>query len=42
MFGWSKRERADSEIKEITTLILGQSVVLGSSYPPVGVFETNW
>jgi hypothetical protein len=41
MFGWSKRERADSEIKEITTWILGQSVVHGSNFPPVGVFETK-
>ena len=41
MFGLSKRERAQGEIKEITTWILGQSVVTGASFPPYGVFETN-
>jgi hypothetical protein len=41
MFGLGKRERADSEIKEITTWILGQSVVHGSNFPPDGVFETK-
>jgi hypothetical protein len=41
MFGWSKRERADREIKEITTWVLGQSVVQGSNFPPVGVFESR-
>jgi hypothetical protein len=40
MFGWSKRERADRKIKEITTWVLGQSVVQGSSFPPVGSFQT--
>jgi hypothetical protein len=37
MFGWSRRERADREIKEIITWVLGQSVVQGSNFPPVGV-----
>jgi hypothetical protein len=41
MFGLSKRERADREIKEITTWVLGQSMVHGSNFPPVGVFETE-
>lgn len=41
MFGWGKRARADREIKEITIWILGQSMVQGSNFPPVGVFETR-
>jgi hypothetical protein len=41
MFGLSKRERADREIKEIITYVLGQSTVQGSNFPPVGVFETR-
>ena len=41
MFGLSKRERADQEIKEIITWIIGQSTVHGSNFPPVGVFETG-
>jgi len=41
MFGLSKRERADRELKEITTWVLGQSIVHGSNFPPVGVFETG-
>jgi hypothetical protein len=42
MFGWSKRERAGREIKEITTWVLGQSIVQGgSNFPPYGVFETS-
>jgi hypothetical protein len=41
MFGWSKRERADRETKEIITWILGQSIAHGSNFPPVGVFETR-
>jgi hypothetical protein len=41
MFGQSKRERADREIKEITTWIIGQSIVHGSNFPPVGVFDTG-
>jgi hypothetical protein len=41
MFGLSKRERADWEIKEIITWVLGQSVVQGSNFPPVDVFETR-
>jgi hypothetical protein len=41
MFGWSKRERADREIKEITTWVLGQSVVQGSNFPPAGFFESR-
>ena len=41
MFGRSKRERADREIKEIATWVLGQSMVQGSNFPPVGVFETR-
>jgi len=40
MFGWSRRERADREIKEINTCMLGRSVVQGSNFPPIGVFET--
>ena len=41
MFGLSKRERADREIKEIATWVLGQSMVHGSNFAPVGVFETG-
>jgi hypothetical protein len=41
MFGRSKRERADREIKEIATCVLGQSMVQGSNFPPVGIFETR-
>ena len=37
MFGWSKRERASREIKEITTWVLGQSIVQGGSNFPDGV-----
>lgn len=42
MFGMSRRERADREINEITTWILGQSMVRGSDFPPVGVFENQF
>lgn len=41
MFGRSKRERADREIKEIATWVLGQSMVQGANFPPVDVFETR-
>jgi hypothetical protein len=41
MFGDSKRQGADEEIQEMATWVLGQSVVIGSSFPPVGVFENR-
>ncbi len=41
MFGWSKRERTDREIKEMTTWILDQSVVQGSNFPPEEVFGSR-
>jgi hypothetical protein len=34
-------ERADKEIKEITTWVLGQSVAQGANFPPIGSVETK-
>ena len=41
MVGWSKRELAGREIKEIVTWIVGQSIIHGANFPPVGFFKTR-
>jgi hypothetical protein len=41
MFGFSNRERAERELKEIQQWVFGQSVAHGAHFPPAGVFESR-